>query len=932
MNPSQPVLRIDLNSLEVHKGGEIIRLSRTEWNLLRVLIEHKNQPLSHEFLLQTVWGDGYGKESNYLHSFVGQLRKKLGVGTGDPQYIMTLPRVGYKWVEQADSEVHPQFAAARQPDRRSLLPAALTSFIGRERERGLLERMLRKRDIRLISLTGPGGIGKTRLSLEVAEHLANDQFFADGIHFIALETIDTADLVVGTIARTFGIREKLGEDVLSSLKRHLRDKDLLLILDNFERVHSAAEHILEILKAASSVKVLVTSQEKLNLYGEHNFEVPPLSLASDPDIAGDENVALSEAVQLFVDRAQAVHPYFEITADNVAIVQQLCDRLDGLPLAIELAAVQSKRFAPQELLAKLDSQLSVLVDGQSNLPPRHQTLRAAIDWSYQLLDTQERKLFVALSIFNGSFSPSTAAAVCASDANQAARVPQKLLSLQDKSLLTSQSDDVYGETRYTMLGSFREFAGQLLGRRETEELGRRHADYYVGLLEQTNHVPPDQRMGWLARDVGNFRAALRWALTNRAGETALRLAVGMYELWQHMGMLREGKQWLFDALDATQHLTTPLRARALYCAAALADWLGEYQIVQSLYRESLRLYEASGDAAGVSSALLVLASALINQGDFVEGRELSEQALRVAHDNQNPSGIAFALNNLGMVATYQGDALKAREYYQEMLSLWQSLNYSQGTAWALTGLSWAELLHGNYSEAQKHIDRSLELHRQSGDLLSSALALACDGWIALYTADVDAAVQKLSNCLALCRELGLVNLSVWPLVGLGRSALFLGNPAQARHWCEEALRLCKDLNFPPMTPWVYIAFGKLYRLERDVESAFDYLDRALTLSHKRGDNNALTAALEEFAAHFADQGHVKLAVQLYGFADQSRVTHGLPLSLIDRAEYDEVTTALRANKHADWNANWQVGRSLRWSDVTALIYDRRIGFDQGIGQ
>ncbi|MBW7885272.1 MAG: winged helix-turn-helix domain-containing protein, partial [Caldilineaceae bacterium] len=277
MNSNQTVLRIDLNSLEVHKGDETIHLSRTEWNLLRVLIENKNLPLSHEFLLQAVWGEVYGKESNYLYSFMGQLRKKLGVGEGDPQYIMTVPRVGYKWVEQADSDVLPQSAVARQPDRHSLLPAALTSFVGRERERSVLDRMLRKRDIRLISLTGPGGIGKTRLSLEVAEHLANDQFFADGIHFIALETIDTADLVVGTIARTFGIREKLGEDALSSLMRHLRDKDLLLILDNFERVHSAAGQVLDILKAASNVKVLVTSQERLNLYGEHNFEVPPLS-------------------------------------------------------------------------------------------------------------------------------------------------------------------------------------------------------------------------------------------------------------------------------------------------------------------------------------------------------------------------------------------------------------------------------------------------------------------------------------------------------------------------------------------------------------------------------------------------------------------------------------------------------------------------------
>ncbi len=274
------------------------------------------------------------------------------------------------------------------------------------------------------------------------------------------------------------------------------------------------------MKAAHGVKVLVTSQERLNLYGEHNFEVPPLSRASNPGVSGDEDIALSEAAQLFVERAQAVQPYFEITPDNVAIVQQLCDRLDGLPLAIELAAVQSKRFAPHELLAKLDSQLSVLVDGQSNLPHRHQTLRAAIDWSYQLLDAQERKLFVSLSIFNGSFSPSAAAAVCVSDSNQAARVPKRLLSLRNKSLLASQVDDIRSETRYTMLGSSREYASQLLGRREAEEFGRRHADYYVKLLEETTHVPPDERVGWLTRDVGNFRAALRWACRGRLHSTS----------------------------------------------------------------------------------------------------------------------------------------------------------------------------------------------------------------------------------------------------------------------------------------------------------------------------------------------------------------------------------------------------------------------------
>ncbi len=462
------------------------------------------------------------------------------------------------------------------------------------------------------------------------------------------------------IARTFGIREKIGADVLSSLKSYLRDKHLLLILDNFEHVHSAAGQVLEILKSSPGVKILVTSRETLDLYGEHNFEVLPLSLASQPDSAGDTDMVHGEAVQLFVERAQAVLPDFAIMGENAAVVQQLCDRLDGLPLAIELAAVQSKRFAPPELLKELDSHLSLLEEGQNNLPSRHQTLHAAIDWSYQLLEARERKLFVSLSIFSGSFTAEAVASVYASDAQQLARVPKKLASLRNKSLLTSQEDHIRSETRYVMLGSFREFANGLLDRKNADDFGRRHAEYYDYLLEQNNLVPPEQRIERLSLELGNLRAALKWAIAHKAHENALRLSIGMYELWLRIGNLREGRQRLFEVLDASEDLASPLRARALYCAGALADWLGEYQIVQSLYRESLRLYEASGDATGITSALLVLATALINQGDFVEGRALSEQALGMARDHQNLSGFALALSNLGMIATYQGEALKAQ--------------------------------------------------------------------------------------------------------------------------------------------------------------------------------------------------------------------------------------------------------------------------------
>lgn len=920
MNSKRSDLEIDFETLQIRRDEKHIRLTPTEWKLLQALIEHKNQALSHKFLLKMVWGDVYGKESSYLYAYMRRLREKLEMQEGDSQQIITLPKLGYQWIEQETDVSLAHSPLTGKHDAYNTLPAPLTSFIGRERELRLLEGMLRKRDIRLTTLTGPGGIGKTRLALETARALASDSFFNDGIYFVGLETVDTADYVVSAIAHVFGIREKAGEALLISLKSHLRDKQLLLILDNFEHVHAAATEVLDILKAASGLKVLVTSREHLNLYGEHHFEVPSLSPAGRLHSVADMNTIPNDAVQLFVDRAKAANPYFEVTADNAAVLLQLCERLDGLPLAIELAAVQSKRFSPEELLKRLDSRLSSLVGGHWDLPPRHQTLQAAIDWSYQLLDANDRHLFICLSIFNGSFTRDAVEALYTSDALRQTRIAQKLLSLQNQSLLTAQWDDERGEARYMMLGAFREYANQRLGRSEAAELGHRHADYYVQLLEQSVFAAAENSHERLSLDLGNFRAALNSALANGDGELALRLGVGLHELWLRLGILREGKQRLLDILNATANHESALRARALYCTGVISDWLGEPIPAQGLYRESLRLYEQLQDATGIASTLLTLASALINQGDYGEGRALSDQALAMARLSNDLPGAALALNNLGMVAIYQGEALEAQRIYEETRALWHSLNSAQGMGWSFTGLSWTALLQGDYEGAQDFVNQSLALHQQSGDMLSMALALTCDSWIALYQADFTASTTKLTDCLSLCHELGLLNLSVWPLVGLGLIDLHRGDVGQAEQFFDEALDICKQLNFPPMTTWVYIALGRLFRIKGMGETAFDYLDRALMLSHTRDDKSALITTLEEFAAYFAAQKQFEVAAQLSGAADSMRERYGLPLPKIDRMQHDSVKTRSSSRKGFDWYDRWHAGRSLPWSEITGLIY------------
>jgi predicted ATPase/DNA-binding winged helix-turn-helix (wHTH) protein len=917
MTSNESVLEIDLEAHTVRKGAKFILLSPTEWKLLRFLAQHKNQVLPYKRLLQTVWGGNYTKELNYLYVYIGRLRKKLEDDVDEPRYLLTVPGIGYQWVDWKEEESPAGSNSVSKPELHNAPPAPLTSFIGRESEFALLERLIRKRAVRLLTLTGPGGIGKTRLSVEIATHLHDLQFFPDGIHFVDLEPIDKPEFVVSAIAQTVGIREKPGEDLLSSLRRYLYGKTTLIVLDNFEHVRAAANQVLEILKASHTVKFLVTSRERLDLDGEHTLEIPPLSLTPRPDSAQSEAVPSSEAVQLFVERAQAADAYFELDSENVSVVQQICDRLEGLPLAIELAAVNSRFCALPELLRRLDHRLKALAGGQASLPARHRTLHATIDWSYQLLNASDQALFVCLSVFNGSFTLEAVEAVYGESGQEQTGVEQGLNSLLNKSLLKAQWDNGQDTLRYGMPGIFREFGGKYLGKEDAGKYGCRHAEYYLSQLEMSSRT----QLEWLTLELGNLRAALGWAITNQSGELALGLSVGMYDLWQRLGILREGKQRLFEALDVTRSLETPLRAHGLTCAGALADWLGEPLVAQGLYRESLRLYEVLEDAVGISSTLHLLASALINQGDYIEGRARSEQALSVAREYENSYAVALALSNLGMVAIYQGEVHEAQQFYEEMLSVCQANDYVSPMGWALTGLSWVELLHGKYDAAQNYINQSLAIH-QSSDMLSAATALVCDSWITLYQANVAIASGKLAACLTLCKELGLVQLSIWPLVGLARINLHLGNAPQARASLEEALNLCQQLNFPPMTTWVYIAFGKLHRLEGDLETAFDELDRALTLSRKRDDKSALVTGLEEFAAHFAAQTKIETVAKLYGAAEALRATYCLPLPKLDSIERDQVLHVLRSNKNVYWNVHWQKGRSLDWDEITRLIYQR----------
>jgi predicted ATPase len=469
--------------------------------------------------------------------------------------------------------------------RRTNLPAQPTPLIGREREVADVTALLRRGDVRLVTLTGPGGTGKTRLGFQIAAELLDD--FAEGTYFVDLAPISDPDLVASVIAQTLGARETGGRPLVELLNTYLREKHLLLLLDNFEQVLSAAPLVAGLLAAAPRLKVLVTSREVLHLRSEKEFPVPPLELPDPQHPKEIETLSQYAAVQLFIARALDVKPDFAVTNQNAPALAEVCARLDGLPLALELAAARIKLFSPEALLARLNSRLAVLTGGPRDLPERQQTLRNTIEWSYNLLDAGEQTLFRRLSIFVGGCTGDAVEAVCNPDGDLPLEVIDRLAALLDKSLL-KQLEGSDGAPRFMMLETIREYAlERLAASGETEVLRRRHAECFLALAEtaEPQFHGSDQRL-WLDRieiEHDNLRAALAWSLEGQRATPqspddqlrsalGLRLAAALWQFWDRRGYAPEGRRWLERTLAADRGTATPGRLKALVVASMLAAW------------------------------------------------------------------------------------------------------------------------------------------------------------------------------------------------------------------------------------------------------------------------------------------------------------------------------------------------------------------------
>jgi predicted ATPase/class 3 adenylate cyclase/DNA-binding CsgD family transcriptional regulator len=756
------------------------------------------------------------------------------------------------------------------------LPVQPTPFIGREQEVAAVEHLLRREEVHLLTLTGPGGIGKTRLGLQVAAELS--EVFPDGVYFVNLAPIRDPGFVLPTIAQALDIKELAEQPLLDLLQAFLREKQFLLLLDNFEQVVSAAIQVAKLLAACPQLKVLVTSRTALHVQAEQEFVVPPLSVPDARHLPDVVALAQYEALALFIQRAQAGRPEFHLSNANARAVAEICLHLDGLPLAIELAAARIKLLPPQALLARLTPRLTILTSGARDVPERHQTLRNTIAWSYQLLDAGMQQLFRRLSVFAGGCTLQAIEAIDATLDGEAGRVFEGVASLLDQSLL-QQTEREGEQPRLVMLETIREFGLEVLAESgEMEAIQHAHAAYYLALAEEAEPelIGPRQAV-WLERlerEHDNLRAAMQWLLaqkgTEQGREMALRLGGALLRFWEVRGHWSEGWSFLERTLAGSKGVAMPAQVKALKAAAHLAFVRSDTDRAEALYEEILARCRELGDTAGIALSLRLLGAIATLRGNLAVAYSLTEEALALFREVEDKEGIAWSLVNLGWVVSQQEEYARAISLTEESLALFRELRHNRGIAWSLFGL--VDVLFSSQGDPAK-------VHA----LIEEGLAL-CRG---------------VEFKVGLARGLCL----------LGQLFLQQGDAVKARSLLEESVLLHREIGDRDYLDWSLFVLGRVAASEGDYAAARALYEESLAIARVVGDKLDIAFYLEGLATVVAVQGDLVWAARLWGVAEALREAMGTPIPPVYRADYNRAVAATRTQLgEKAFAAAWAQGR------------------------
>ncbi len=798
--------------------------------------------------------------------------------------------LGYRSVTSAEPAASAAAAPSVEPFWK--VPTSFTSLVGREQDVAALCTLLARPDVRLLTLLGVGGIGKTRLAIQVASQLR--ERFADGVCFVGLAPISDPSLVISSIARELGLQEAGAQPLVETVKAWLRDKHFLLLLDNFEQIASAALLLEDLLAACPRLVILVTSREVLHLSAEHLFPVPPLSLPDLAQLPGHEQLSQYAAVSLFVQRAQANKPDFTLTPANARTIAEICVRLDGLPLAIELAATRIRVLPPQALLARLDQRFQVLTGGSRTLPLRQQTLRNTIQWSYDLLDEEEQRLFRCLSVFVGGCTLEAVEAVytASDDGNAAGAVLYGVSSLVDKSLLKpiEQAEEKGEEPRFVVLETIREYGLEALEMSGEREATRQvHALHFLRLAEQAEReLRGSQQAVWLERlerEHDNLRAAMQWSVERgEAGhsmETALRLGgtLALLRLWQVRGPLSEGRSFLERALARSEGAAVTVRAKALEAAANLASFQDDTDRAEALFEGSLALYRELEDKRGMAASLFWLGGIASQMNDLARAHVSIGEALTLQREVGDKEGTAWSLFGLAALASVQGEYANARALYEEGLSMHRQLGNKHGVEWSLFRL--AEVIfvsQGDPAKVHALLEEGVAFFKELGDKDGFASSCQLRGRLALSQGDAATARSLLEESARIYRELGHRQNTAESLSLLARVEARLGAHARAHTLSEESLALAREV----------------------------------------GDRSTIAFTMEGLAGVVLAQGNPKWTARLLSAAESLRMANGTPLPPVERADYERlVATARTQLGQATFATAWAEGRTMTLEQALA---------------